>query len=149
MAKYLCKNCQKWIELDWWEAHHGRCKSPASWGWLIFWLILIIGAANLAYGEENKEEKGDVKGCMTTFNGNTGKFLFEPFLKVADKDSPDENGQPEIWGFRPWNLEPPDKDGKTHPVNIRDSRFIPMGTSKEVEAGSTKRMIRCPDGLWR
>src|ERR1051325_10777446 len=66
----------------------------------------------------------DDKGCYVTYLPSRGTFTFEPFLKVADKDSPSEDGEPEIWGFRPWNLLPPGKDGKTKPVNVAESRYI-------------------------
>lgn len=94
------------------------------------------------------DEPGDVRGCYAKYNSNTGKFAFEPFLKVANKKWASEEGEPEVWGFRPWNLLPPDEDGKTHPVNILDSQFIPLGISKEVPTGTTKRNVRCPEGLW-
>lgn len=93
------------------------------------------------------DNTGDVRGCYITYVGNN-RFLFEPFLKVADKESLSQDGEPEIWGFRPWNLEPPDKDGKTHPVNILEGRFIPMRVFKEVQAGTMRRNIKCPDNLW-
>ena len=96
-----------------------------------------------------KADPGDVRGCYATYNGMTGKYLFEPFLKVADKTSSSQDGEPEVWGFRPWNLEPPDEKGKTHPVNILASRFIPAdGKFYEVDAGTAKRRVKCPDGIW-
>lgn len=111
------------------------------------WLIacgisLFVAAQCLA------DEKGDVRGCYITYLSGSGKFLYEPFLKVADKESTSEDDEPEIWGFRVWNLEPPDKQGKTHPVNISDGRFIPTGVFKLVRAGTVQKNVRCPDGLW-
>lgn len=94
------------------------------------------------------DEPGDVRGCYVTYLAGNGTFRYEPFLKVADKATPDQDGAPEVWGFRPWNLELPDEDGKTHPVNIQEGRFVPLGAFKEVDAGTTKRRIKCPDGLW-
>lgn len=86
----------------------------------------------------------DVRGCMVSYFSQSGSYAFEPFLKVADKESMAEDGAPEIWGFRPWNLEPPDKEGKTHPVNIREDQFIEMRTFKQVGP----RKVRCPDHIW-
>jgi hypothetical protein len=116
-------------------------------------IIWILGPAALllfilAASPVRADEPGDVRGCYVTYHSTTGKFSFEPFLKVADKESASEDGEPEIWGFRPWNLEPPDEDGKTHPVNVLADRFIPMGRNKEVRAGSMRRSIHCPEGLW-
>lgn len=93
-------------------------------------------------------EEGDEKGCYVTYNSMTGSFSYEPVLKVADKESASDEGEPEVWVFRVWNLEPPDKDGKTHPVNIHESRYIPMRIFKEVPAGSFRKRIRCPEKLW-
>lgn len=103
------------------------------------------------------DQPGDVRGCYFTYIWQSGKFLWEPFLKIEQpKDSPSQDGDPEIWGFRPWNLESPDEKGLTPPVNILESRFIPADNrmhsvrikhpsepNREVE-----RQIRCPDGLW-
>jgi hypothetical protein len=106
----------------------------------VFWLCELSARG---------DEKGDVRGCYVTYHSTTGTFSFEPFLKVADKESASEDGEPEVWGFRPWNLEPPDEDGKTHPVNVLADRFVPLGIFKEVRAGTITRRIRCPEGLWR
>lgn len=95
------------------------------------------------------DEPGDVRGCYVTYLSGNGSFLYEPFLKVGDKESMSEDGASEIWGFRPWNLEAPDHEGKTHPVNIPDDRFVPLGGFKEVSAGSSRKRIKCPDGLWQ
>lgn len=115
----------------------------------IFCLSFISLVFLFAMAVNAKAEDGDVKGCYVTYNGNTGGFLYEPFIKISHpKENPSEDGEPEIWGFRPWNLEPPDKDGKTPPVNILESRFVPMGAFKEVNAGRIKRRIKCPDGYF-
>lgn len=94
------------------------------------------------------DEPGDVRGCYVTYLSGNGKFLYEPFLKVANKENVSDEGEAEIWGFRPWNLETPDEHGKTHPVNINEGRFIPLGVFKEVKTGTATRRIKCPDGLW-
>lgn len=109
-------------------------------------VILILVFVNVA---ARADEPGDVRGCYITYNSNNGTFLYEPFLKIAHpKENPSQDGEPEIWGFRPWNLESPDENGKTPPVNILESRFVPLNTFKEVPAGTGKRKIKCPDGLW-
>ena len=109
------------------------------------WLVAIAFIFTLSV----HAEEGDVKGCYVTYNPNNGGFLYEPFIKIAHpKENPSQDGEPEIWGFRPWNLEPPDEQGLTPPVNILESRFVPLGTFSEVNAGTTKRKIKCPDGLW-
>jgi hypothetical protein len=108
-------------------------------------LFAIIGLAAPA----RADEPGDVRGCYVTYHSQTGTFGFEPFLKVGDKESPSEDGEPEVWGFRPWNLEPPDENGTTYPVNILASRFVPLNMNKKVDAGTAKRTIRCPEGLWQ
>lgn len=86
----------------------------------------------------------DVRGCIATYNSGNGAFLFEPFIKVADKEAPSEDGEPEVWGFNPWNLGEPDENGKVYPVNVLASRFIPLNVFKEVPAGTAKRRVRCP-----
>lgn len=107
-------------------------------------IVAVYFVAGVAFAED-----GDVKGCYVTYNSNTGGFLYEPFIKIAhEKENPSEDGESEIWGFRPWNLEPPDKEGKTPPVNIRESRFVPIGVFKEVDAGRMKRRIKCPEGYF-
>ena len=108
---------------------------------LILALLFILASLSPADAEQ---QPGDIRGCYVTYIAQSGKYTFEPFLKVADKDSPSEDGEPEIWGFRPWNLQPPDEEGKTHPVNILESRFIPLRTFKQVGPRSIKR----PEGLW-
>lgn len=118
---------------------------PVETYFVLFVLILVNLIALAADGDE----PGDIRGCLVTYNSMTGKFLFEPFLKVKDKASPAEDGEPEIWGFRPWNLEPPDEDGKTNAVNVLASRFLPADKKfHTVKAGSAKRQVRCPEGLW-
>ena len=88
---------------------------------------------------------GDVKGCYFTYYPSSGTVLFEPFLKIADKKWSDEYGEPEIWGFRTTNLEPPDEHGKTPPVNIPASLFVPAdGKFYEIPAGTTSRRVKCP-----
>lgn len=104
---------------------------------LILFLFFCLAAVSPADAE-------DIQGCMATYYSQSGHYAFEPFLKVADKESPAEDGAPEVWGFRPWNLEPPDRQGKTHPVNIRDDAFIPMRTFKQVGP----RRVKCPDTFW-
>jgi hypothetical protein len=105
-----------------------------------FLLALLFVIANSA----KADEPGDIRGCIATYFSNSGKYAFEPFLKIQDKESPAEDGAPEIWGFRPWNLEPPDKEGKTHPVNIREDQFIELRTFKQVGP----RKVKCPENLW-
>ena len=120
---------------------HSEASNPRS-----SFVTALLLALLVAISFDAKAE--DVRGCYASYNSQTGGFSYEPFLKVRDKSSVSEDGQPEIWGFRPWNLEPPDKDGLTHPVNILESRFVPIGAFKEVPAGRSRRSIRCPDGLW-
>lgn len=132
-----------------WAYKHERTAARFPWPNAVFrlhWvsaLLILVFAATL-----HADEPGDVRGCYVAYIGTSGKFIYEPFLKVADKEAPAEDGESEVWGFRPWNLEPPDKEGKTHPVNIRAGRFVPLNTFAEVDAGTGKRRIKCPDGLW-
>ena len=116
---------------------------------LYFGIALLIVCVMTALGAQ-ADEPGDVRGCYCTYNGNTGKFLFEPVIKIAhEKTWASEDGEPEVWVFRVWNLEPPEEDGKTMPVNILASRFIPAdGKAYEVDAGTAKRRVRCPP-YWR
>jgi hypothetical protein len=81
----------------------------------------------------------DEKGCLAYFNRQNGSFTYEPFLKIADKTSFSEDGKPEVWGFRLWNLEK-EKDGKTHAVNVLEEIWIPNGKLKKVGP----RKTRCP-----
>jgi hypothetical protein len=86
----------------------------------------------------------DVRGCYVTYNPTSGDFLYEPFLKVADKSSTSETGEPEVWGYRVWNLEAADADGRTRVVNIAASRFVPAdGKAHERPAGSVSRYLKC------
>lgn len=116
--------------------------------WLSFIAVFFFIASTL-----NADEPGDVRGCWATYNSGNGKFQWEPFLKIAHpKNSPSEYGFPEIWGYRTWNLEPPDENGKRLPTNILESQFIPMGVNKEVQLyaddDTRKLATRCPDWLW-
>lgn len=126
---------------------------------LIFATIVILVIFCFIVRPTFADEPGDVRGAYFTYSWNTGRFaLWEPFLKIAHpKSSPSQDGEPEIWGFRPWNLEPPDENGKTHPVNILESRFIPCDGKPHTvvlihpheRERKVERSIRCPDHLWR
>jgi hypothetical protein len=85
----------------------------------------------------------DVKGCSVSFLSSEGrpKPFYEPFLKVADKESLAEDGSPEIWGFKIWDQGEPDENGKVYPVNIREDRFIPHGKVVTING----QICRCPD----
>lgn len=111
----------------------------------IFWLSFI--ALFFIFAMIANAEEPPVQGCYATYNSISGKFSFEPFLKIGDKEYDSEDGQAEIWGFRPW-CEACKKDGEPFKVNILDSRFIPLNTAKKIPAGTTMRYIRCPNGLW-
>jgi len=89
-------------------------------------------------------QPGDIRGCLAYWHSSANSFTYEPFVKVADKEARGEDGATEIWGFRTWNLEPPDKEGLTHPVNVPDDIFIPLGQFREVRAGLSKKATRCP-----
>lgn len=136
--------------------YHGACflaerrqKEEAQNPRAVFVTAFLLTLLVVISFNANADEPGDERGCYITYNASTGKFRFEPFLKIAHpKLSPSEDGEPEIWGFRPWNPEPIDENGKTPPVNILESRFIPLHTLSEVRAGTARRKLRCPDGLW-
>lgn len=112
-------------------------------------LLALFSAANVA----SADEPGDVRGCWAVYNPQTGKFLYEPFLKVDHpKTWVSEYGFPEVWGYRTWNLEDPEEDGTTKVVNILEAQFIELGKNKEVQLyrddDTKKKATRCPDGLW-
>jgi hypothetical protein len=117
------------------------------------WLValgvwLFVGVTYL-----HADEPGDVRGCWAKYNPQNGKFSYEPFLKIAhEKTWASEYGFPEVWGYRVWNLEPPDKNGITKPVNILEGQFVELGKNKEVQMypdNSEKvKATRCPNGLW-
>jgi len=111
-------------------------------------IVLCCGCASTSHIAVDlrhaAEQPGDVRGCLATFIPSLNEFIFEPFLKIADKESLAEDGQPEIWGFRLWNLEPPDPSGLTYPVNVPEARFIPLNIFKVVPAGRGQRTVRCP-----
>jgi hypothetical protein len=111
--------------------------------WIAAFGIWLLVGATYVHAEEPK----GVKGCYATYYSGDGKFRFEPFLKLGDKEYDSENGEAEIWGLRPWS-ESSKKDGKLVPVNVLESRFIPLNTAKEVPAGTMRRRIKCPDGFW-
>lgn len=110
--------------------------------------LMAIGITIFAAVQCLADEPSDVRGCYARYNRMTGKFSFEPFLKVDVPPTDGEDGEMQVWGFRVWNLEPPDKNGKTHPVNIPETLFIPLNTYQEVPAGTRRKSIRCPDGIW-
>lgn len=111
----------------------------------VFWLSFI--AVFFCFAMTAMAEETPVQGCYATYNSMTGKFAFEPFLKIADKEYDGEEGS-EIIGFRPWCGACKDENGEPFQVNVLDSRFIPLNTAKKVPAGTTMRYIRCPQGLW-
>jgi hypothetical protein len=111
---------------------------------LVFLIIAALWVLASFSPAEANDQPGDVRGCIATYISQSGKYLYEPFLKVADKESPAEDGAAEVWGFRPWNLEPPDKEGKTHAVNVRADVFIPLHVFQQVGP----RRVKCPDGMW-
>lgn len=126
-----------------WAYRHERTVARFPWPNTVFrlhWVSLVV----LIFTATLHAEPGDVRGCYATYLSQSGKYLFEPFLKVASKTSFSENGEPEIWGFRPWNLEPADEKGITNPVNILEDRFIEMRALKQVGP----RKIKCPDNIW-
>lgn len=143
----ICNHCHRPIIPDWetytisssGEVTHTSHAPKTSTILLILAVVLILAIAALARGDP-----GDVKGCICTYHSQSGKFTFEPFIKTADKASASEDGQPEVWGFKPWDLGEPDKTGKVYPVNVLASRFIPLNTFKEVPAGTTTRRVKCP-----
>lgn len=127
----------------------------------LFFAILALSGTVVscasAHAERTALQPGDVRGAYLAYNWSTGKFAWEPFIKIAyEKGAPSESGELEIWGFRPWNLEPPKKDGKTYPVNILASHFIPCdGQSHDVRLlhpnepeRVVERKLRCPEILW-
>lgn len=71
MIKYLCRKCDTFIPLDWWEVHHEKCRRKVSWGWVVFWLIVIVGFANLAYGAEMTCSKIHVDGIVRCIASGT------------------------------------------------------------------------------
>lgn len=124
------------------------------------WIILALAwLALYAYvvASARADEPGDVRGGYFTYRWSSGTFAWEPFLKIAHpKEAASPEGEPEIWGFRPWNLEAADEDGKTPPVNILESRFVPCdGRMHHVtirhpsESGrQVERRLACPAILW-
>jgi hypothetical protein len=130
-------------------AEHRKKKEAAQIPRPAFVTAFLLAFLTIIAFTTRGDEPGDVRGCYVTYNAMTGGFLYEPFLKVRDKAALSENGEPEIWGFRPWNLELPDRDGKTQAVNIAASRFIPADKKLHtVEAGRLTRKLRCPEGFW-
>lgn len=130
---------------------------PTAAGVLAYVLTLALGACAACamsgcattVTEGRLQQTGDEQGCYCTYYPQSGTFRFEPFLKIADKKSLSEDGEPEVWGFRVWNLEDPDEKGLTRPVNILASRYVPAdGRTYEVRAGTMTRRVRCPEGLW-
>lgn len=64
-------------------------------------------------------------------------FIF--FVKVADSDYDSENGEPQIWGYNPEEVEK-DKEGKI--------RFREVSAEKFVKAGRVGHLLgatcHCP-----
>jgi hypothetical protein len=130
-----------------------RKQKVQNWPNTVFKVVFtaIVLCTLSAYAEQPNpgDPKTDQKGCICTYNGGNGKFYFEAFIKTADKETLDENGESEIWGFNvePGNLELVHeiRDGKVIPVNEKASRWIPAdGRLHDVQAGSTKRKVKCP-----
>jgi hypothetical protein len=100
-----------------------------------------------AHARTTKRPAGDVRGCIVSFARRSGEVvaLYQPFLKVADKDSPSADGEPEVWGFSLWDLGEPDADGKVKPINVRVVSFIPNGATINLPNGlGGITRCRCP-----
>lgn len=119
------------------------------------WLMAI--GITLFVAVQLMAEPGDVRGGYFEYSWSQGKFRWEPFLKIAaEKQYASESGEPEIWGFRPWNLEPLDEKGLTHPVNVIAASFVPCdGRQHKVTIRhphepdrEVERWVKCPDILW-
>lgn len=110
--------------------------------------LLLALLVSISFGA-NGDEPRDVRGCLYSYDARSGKISFEPFLMVQEKASLSEDGQPEVWGFRPWNLEPPDEHGLTKPVNVLKSRFLTLNRYHDVQTGTASRRIRCPAFDWK
>lgn len=109
--------------------------------------LMALGIILFCVAQEVRAEEG-VKGVYVTYNSSKGNFAFEPFLKTGDKEYDSEDGQAEIWGYKPWS-EAAKKNGQPIKVNVPAARFVPCDRkSHEVDAGTLKRMIRCPEGFW-
>lgn len=123
--------------------------------WLMALGVWLLVGATYVYADE----PGDVRGGYFEYSWSSGQFRWEPFLKIdAPKEAPAENGEAEIWGFRVWNLEKPDKNGKTFPVNILESRFVPCDHQNHLvviqhpsdpERKVEKRITPPCDVLWK
>ena len=119
--------------------------------WLIAFGVTLFAAAQMF------AEDGDVRGGYFEYSWSQGKFRWEPFLKIPfDNGKMSENGESEIWGFRVWNLEPPKEDGKTYPVNVLESHFVPCDrkmhlviiTHPNDPDRKVERNVKCPENLW-
>lgn len=114
--------------------------------WLmVVGILMLVGATYV-----RADEPGDERGCYAKWDSMKGQFYYEPFLKVPTTTDGEE-GEIQVWGFRPWNLEAPKADGKTYPVNIPETRYIRMGVNKEVPMSDADHLkaTRCPDVLWK
>lgn len=120
--------------------------------WLIAAGIWLLVASTYA------DEPGDVRGGIFEYSWSQGKFRWEPFLKIRHphEGALDDTGNAMIFGFRVWNLEPPDEKGLTHPVNVIADRFIPCdGKMHKVVIKhpqepdrQVERWLKCPPVLW-
>lgn len=116
-------------------------------GFLLALLFSIAMNANAAERKVKKPPDNEVKGCYVTYNSVSGGISREPFLKTRDKDFAAEDGEAEIWGYKPWS-QSATKDGQHIEVNVAASRFIPLGKAQNVPTGTTRRWVTCPAGFW-
>lgn len=117
--------------------------------WLMAIGITLLVAAQ-SFAEVNAgNTTTDVKGCLFKYSSTSGQVRPTPFIKTGDKEYGDENGNPEIWGYRVdesfgQHESAPDESGKIKPINVRADLFVPAdGKFHEIPTGTTTRKVKC------
>jgi hypothetical protein len=160
----FCQGCIFTAE-EYWKigedvVHAGSCywsfkrkKKVSEWPNTVFRVVFVsLILAFSVYAEQPNagNPKTDEKGCLCFYSSGSGKFYYNAFIKTADKQSLDENGESEIWGYNvePGNMElmhPKDENGQVIPINARRDIWIPAdGKYHDVPTGTGKRKVKCP-----
>lgn len=118
----LCKRCNRYIQSRAYLAHRERCRFP--WGWILFWLTLLLAGAALE-ADEVYEEGDWVKGGVAS-RTNSGQCYYKPFVKVGITNDDPDTGEPQIIGYTPGNVQVSRK-GDVIWERVHEKRFARRG----------------------
>lgn len=78
------------------------------------------------------EPTESTKGCHLLGCSTSGGCVFEYFVKTADNEYDSEDGEHQIWGYNPADIQR-DKSGKPFYITIPENKFLKAGMVKHVE----------------